>query len=158
MPTQVIEGILRNDMKIRGHSSFEHYFVEVMIVLQKTQKQATQTTKSGNKKQVEEFVASIAHLKKDPAGLLFNFDDNLAHILKGFTIDLRIFYNLLRKVIIVKLNHDRIWTRQFYSEDLKLIYLVLKPLDSVFEARAIVLYCKPRVKVTPKKSNWGSLI
>lgn len=137
MPYEEVESIIRHDMQLRNSSSFEHYFIDVMIVLQKTAKLAHQERKGG-KKAAEEFVASIANLKKDRAGLLFNFDDNLAHILRGFTIDLRIFYNLLRKMTIIKLNHDKIWTRQFYSEDLKLIYVVLKPLESVLEARAIV--------------------
>ena len=81
----------------------------------------------------------MANLKKDPAGLLFNYDDTLSQVMSGFTIDQRIFYNLLRKLIVIKLNQDKIWTRQFYSQDLKLIYLVLKPLDSVIQNRAMVV-------------------
>lgn len=157
LPFEEIEEILKYDMKNRNASNFEHYFIDVMIVLQKTHKHGHHD-KKGNKKAVEEFVASIANLKKDSEGLLFNFDDNLAHILKGFTIDLRIFYNLLRKMITIKLNHDKIWTRQFYSEDLKLIYLIMKPLDSAFEARATVRRYNIRVKVIQKKLNWDSLI
>ena len=136
MPPGEIKAVIKEDMVNRQSRSFEHYFSDVLIVLQKTQKQSND--KRGTKKSVEEFVASIANLKKDLSGLLFNFDDNLSHIMRGFTIDLRIFYNLLRKMVIIKLNHDKIWTRQFYSEDLSLIYVVMKPLDSVFEARAMV--------------------
>lgn len=149
MPVAEIKAIIREDMSNRNSRNFEHYFSDVLIVLQKTHKQTND--KRGTKKAVEEFVASIANLKKDPSGLLFNFDDNLSHIMRGFTIDLRIYYNLLRKMIIIKLNHDKIWTRQFYSEDLTMIYLVMKPLDSVFEARAMVRLSNLREKATPKK-------
>lgn len=136
MSEEEISSILKKDMSIRRISAFEQYFSDVLIILQKTHKQ---TDKKGGKKGVDEFIADIAALKKDPAGLLFNFDDSYSQVLRGFTIDLRIFSNLLRKMVIIKLNHDRIWTRQFYSEDLKTIYVVLKPLDSVIEARAMVL-------------------
>lgn len=155
MPAAEIKAVISEDIARRNSRNFEHYFSDVLIVLQKTQKHASD--KRGTKKAVEEFVASIANLKKDPSGLLFNFEDNLSHIMKGFTIDLRIFYNLLRKMVIIKLNHDKIWTRQFYSEDLSMIYLVMKPLDSVFEARAMVGSCNFREKATQRRLSWVSL-
>ena len=134
-PEEILD-ILKKDMKKREVNTFEHYFSDILIVLQKSRKQNLGEKKG--KKGGEEFTAGIANLKKDSYGLLFNFDDSLSQILSGFTIDMRVFFNLLRKMIIIKLNHDRIWTRQFYSEDLKLIYLVMKPLDTVFENRAMV--------------------
>lgn len=126
-------------MKRREIGAFDHYFSDVLVVLQKPNKLTSTQGEKKHKKTGEEFAAVIANLKKDPKGLLFNFDDSLAMILSGFTIDIRIFFNLLRKMIIIKLNHDRIWTRQFYSEDLSHIYVVLKPLDSVIENRAMVV-------------------
>lgn len=133
-----VMGIIKKDMVRRNINSFDHYFSDVLIVLQKTAKVHNQADRRSKKGGGEEFTAVIANLKKDPAGLLFNFEDSLSQIMSGFTIDLRIFTNLLRKIMIIKLNHDKIWTRQFYSEDFKLIYLVMKPLDSVFENRAMV--------------------
>lgn len=147
-----VRDIVRKDMDKREVDDFEHYFSDIMIVLQKTNKAQGQSEKKG-KKGGEEFTAGIAKLDKETASLLFNFDDSVSQILSGFTIDLRIFYNLLRKMIIIKLNHDRIWTRQFYSEDLKQIFVVLKPLDSVIENRAMVNRDNIRVKGIQKKSN-----
>lgn len=133
-----VKEIVEQDMKRRGIDNFDHYFSDVLVVLQKPNKHPHLQTDKRHRKTGEEFTAVIANLKKDSSGLLFHFEDSLSQIFSGFTIDLRIFFNLLRKVIIIKLNHDRIWARQFYSEDLKLIYVVMKPLDSVIENRAMV--------------------
>ena len=135
-----VADIVQKDMKVREENNFEKYFNDVLIVLRKSQKNHIN---SGNKKQskkgAEEYIARIAHLEKDPAGLLFEFNDNLNVILRGFTIDQRIFYNMLRKMIIIKFNNEKIWSRQFYSQDLKKIYLVIKPIDSAIKNRAQVV-------------------
>lgn len=147
-PEEEIEKIILHDMQMRKARNFEHYFNDVMIVLQKTQRQVYD--KRNQKKVVEEFVSSITNLRKDPGSLLFHFEDNLAHVFRGFTIDLRLFYNLLRKMIIIKLNHDKIWTRQFYSANLEQIYVVMKPLQSVLETRAQVISPQPGRKLSKR--------
>lgn len=57
-------------------------------------------------------------------------------LLKGYTIEYRILSNLIRKVIITRLNRLDIWTRQFYSKDIKKIFLVLKCGDRTLNNRA----------------------
>lgn len=158
LTTGEVRDILQADMKRREITNFDHYFSDVLIVLQKPMKLLGHHTEKRHKKTGEEFTAVIANLKKSPAGLLFNFEDNVSQVLSGFTIDLRIFFNLLRKMIIIKLNHDRIWTRQFYSEDMKLIYVVMKPLDSVIENRAMVGFSNTREKAILNKLSLASLI
>jgi uncharacterized membrane protein len=122
--------LISEDMKRRNISKLDKYFSEVLISLQKSAK--------SDKKTKESHGPSINKLVKHDKGLLFKFDDSQTRLLKGFTIDIRIFFNLLRKIVIVKLNADKIWTRQFYSQDLKKIFVVLKPLDAVIENRAMV--------------------
>lgn len=109
-------------------AAFEKYFSEVLITIQKRDKRSS-AGESG---------AGIYKLRKKEKSILFEFEDGYSRLLRGFTIDLRIFFNLLRKMIIIKLNSDKIWTRQFYSQDLKKIFVVMKPLDSVIENRAMV--------------------
>lgn len=124
--------ILKEDMARRGLLTIESYFSDSMVTLRRV------SEGKKNKKTVDTYVPSISNLSKSPGSLLFSFEDSLSHVLKGFTIDERIFHNLLRKMVLVKLNHDKVWCRQFYSQDLKSIFMVLKPLESVLENRALV--------------------
>ena len=142
LSVEEVAEIVQTDLDRREVRDFEHYFSDVLIVLQKAPK-PTGALEKKSKKGGDNFIPGIAFLKKESWSLLFNFDDNMTQVLSGFTIDMRVYYNLLRKIIVVKLNQDRIWTRQFYSEDLKMIYLVMKPLDSVIENRAVVGGCHP---------------
>lgn len=125
-----LEELILEDMSRRGikPAAFEKYFSEVLITIQKRDKRSS-AGESG---------AGIYKLRKKEKSILFEFEDGYSRLLRGFTIDLRIFFNLLRKMIIIKLNSDKIWTRQFYSQDLKKIFVVMKPLDSVIENRAMV--------------------
>ena len=147
-----LKGLILEDMEKRGIKAdqLEKYFSEVLITLQKSTKDKEE------KKSKKEQGAMINYLPKEEGGLLFKFDDSFSKLLKGFTIDLRIFFNLLRKMIIIKLNADKIWTRQFYSQDLEKIFVILKPLDAVIENRAMVFVVYFRVKATLSKSNWDS--
>lgn len=45
---------------------------------------------------------------------------------------------LLRKIMQVKINQIGVYTRQFYSEDLTKIFVVLKCQDNVLKMRAEV--------------------
>lgn len=108
----------------------EKYFSEVLITIQKKDRRNPGA----------ESAANIYKMKKREKSILFEFEDSYTRLLKGFTIDIRIFFNLLRKMVIIKLNSDKIWTRQFYSQDLKKIFVVMKPLDSVIENRAMVVF------------------
>ena len=128
-------------MTIRGQSNIAEYFSDTLITLSKEEKKSANDGKTNKSKKITyEYKSKVAMLDKTKeSGLLFAFDDNSKQVLKGFTIDLRMFYNLIRKIIIVKLNSDKIWTRQFYSQDLSKIFVILKPLDSVIENRALVM-------------------
>lgn len=153
MNNEEVKELIIEDMVRRGfhatESGLEKYFSEVLITLQKNVK-----VDKKNKNQTN--ATEINKLLKEDGGLLFKFDDSMSRLLKGFTIDLRIFFNLLRKMVIIKLNADKIWTRQFYSQDLKKIFVILKPLDAVIENRAMVKVAYFREKVTPSKLNWVS--
>lgn len=148
MNREELKGLIIEDMEKRGiqQGNLEKYFSEVLITLQKN-------TKDEKKSKKDTHGATINYLAKEEGGLLFKFDDSLSRMLKGFTIDLRIFFNLLRKMVIIKLNADKIWTRQFYSQDLEKIFVILKPLDAVIENRAMVLLAYFREKVIQSKSN-----
>lgn len=152
MNKEEIKELILEDMKMRGidKGKLDKYFSEVLITLQKSSKTVDKKSKNAA------HGAIINLLTKHDAGLLFKFDDSMIRLLKGFTIDLRIFYNLLRKMIIIKLNSDKIWTRQFYSQDLKKIFVILKPLDAVIENRAMVNESKYREKDIQSKSNLDS--
>ena len=120
-------------MKSRGAGDLQSYFSDTLITLRKVHK-----ARKHNKRALDEYAPTIANLEKGELDLPFKLDDSSSSVLRGFTIDLRIFYNLIRKMLIIKLNSTKIWTRQFYSQDLSLIFMVLKPLDSVFSMRALV--------------------
>lgn len=127
-----LEELVKEDMLMRGFKpdQIEKYFSEVLITIQKKDR----------KNPAAESGANIYKMKKREKSILFEFEDSYTRLLKGFTIDIRIFFNLLRKMVIIKLNSDKIWTRQFYSQDLKKIFVVMKPLDSVIENRAMVVF------------------
>jgi uncharacterized membrane protein len=127
-----LEELVKKDMLMRGFKpdQIEKYFSEVLITIQKKDRR-NPGAESG---------ANIYKMKKREKSILFEFEDSYTRLLKGFTIDIRIFFNLLRKMVIIKLNSDKIWTRQFYSQDLKKIFVVMKPLDSVIENRAMVVF------------------
>lgn len=127
-----LEELVKKDMLMRGFKpdQIEKYFSEVLITIQKKDRR-NPGAESG---------ANIYKMKKREKSILFEFEDSYTRLLKGFTIDIRIFFNLLRKMVIIKLNSDKIWTRQFYSQDLKMIFVVMKPLDSVIENRAMVVF------------------
>jgi hypothetical protein len=130
-----VKRLLLQDMHERKQLEIGEYFSDTIITLTKT---AT-TEKEKQNKNVDVYETTVTKLLKTrDSGLLFHFDDNYRQVLKGFTIDLRVYFNLIRKIIIIKLNSEKIWTRQFYSQDLKKIFLVLKPLESVYENRALV--------------------
>lgn len=132
MHREELKELVAEDMHKRNFktSQIEKYFSEVLITIQKKDKNRSSNDSGSG--------AQIYKLKKREKSILFEFDDSQSRLLKGFTIDVRIFFNLLRKMIIIKLNSDKIWTRQFYSQDLKYIFVVMKPLDSVIENRAMV--------------------
>lgn len=123
--------LIKEDMTRRGisTSSLDKYFSEVLITIQKRDRKIAGSDSGAN----------IYSMFKREGCLLFKFDDSMSRLFRGFTIDLRVFFNLVRKMTIIKLNSDKIWTRQFYSQDLKKVFVVLKPLDSVIENRAMVM-------------------
>lgn len=139
MNLEELQELIIEDLKRRGFhasdSGLEKYFSEVLITIQKNNKDKEQKKSKKDSNAIE-----INKLLKKDGGLLFQFDDSLSRLLKGFTIDMRIFFNLLRKMVIIKLNSDKIWTRQFYSQDLKKIFVILKPLEAVIENRAMVRF------------------
>lgn len=128
--------LLEKDMARRGVSDIKTYFSDYIITLKKS----VEKRKSGSSTSKKEvYKTSVTNLMKPKEGcLLFPFEENLSHVLDGFTIDLRIFFYLLKKMIILKMNRKKIWTRQFYSQDLKLVFLILKPFDQTIEERAAV--------------------
>lgn len=135
LDSEKIKKLLVKDMEDRNQTDIGTYFSDTIITLTKT----SNPEKDKQNKNVDVYETTVTKLQKTPqSGLLFQFDDNYRQVLKGFTIDLRVYFNLIRKIIIIKLNSDKIWTRQFYSQDLKKIFVVLKPLESVFENRALV--------------------
>lgn len=135
LPKENCLNLLQADMAERNHASVEGYFSDILITLRKVKS----ADKKKSKKAVDQYMPTIATLNKSAhGGILFHFEESLSHVLKGFTIDLRLYFNLLRKMVMIRLNHDKVWSRQFYSQDLKNIFMVLKPLDSVIHNRAMV--------------------
>lgn len=70
--------------------------------------------------------------------------------MNGYTIDYRIVKNLIRKLIITRLNRLDIWTRQFYSKDIQKIFVVLKCGDRTLINRA-------KVDLYPKQLELGNV-
>lgn len=138
---QTITKFIQKDMERREKKELSWYFSDELISLKRTKKggkDRDEKSKKGNRKLDDQYEPTIRKLLKSPIDLLFRFEENMASVLKGFTIDVRIFFHLMRKMIIIKMNNDRIWTRQFYSQDLKKVFLILKPMDPVIESRASV--------------------
>lgn len=54
------------------------------------------------------------------------------------TIDVRFFKILLRRIINMKLNKLGFFTREFVSEDLKSVFLVMKAQENVIQKHADV--------------------
>lgn len=70
---------------------------------------------------------------------LFNVDKYLFAIANHLVIDKRIFQLLLRKIILLKLNKVGFYTREFYGEDMKKIFVVLKAQKNLIKKRAAVI-------------------
>lgn len=60
--------------------------------------------------------------------------------IQNLVIDRRIFGELIRKVIALKFNKIGIYTREFYSEDVKQVFMILKAQQSTLSQRAAVNY------------------
>ena len=69
---------------------------------------------------------------------LYEPNKNLMGKLDKLTIDKRIFYYLLKKVITIKINKTGIFTREFYSEDMTKVFMVLKCQENTLRKRAAV--------------------
>ena len=121
-------------MLLHNVESLEQYFSRILSVIRKTKRMSK---KKHNRYEVsyKPGLAYCAKSRKSP--LLFSVDDSVVQVLTGYTIDQRIFLNLLRKIIVIKLNNESIWTRQFYSQDIKQIFVVIKPLESALKSRAV---------------------
>lgn len=134
LPFDKVKKLYEKDLEKRADvvSNLDEYLNE-LVILKKPE------GKKKSKKTQDDLVPTITQLTKNEkkAGFLFQFEDNFSNILRGYTIDQRIFHNLCRKYIIIKMNEAKIWTRQFYSRDLKKIYVVLKPLESAIMQRAL---------------------
>lgn len=104
-----VKMLVGKDMDIRGisHSDLDKYFTNVLINIRKFTSSKKQKAGAG-----EQYKPAVTNLLKAKDGsFLFEFEDSLSKILKGFTIDVRIFHNLIRRMIMIKFNSDKIWTR-----------------------------------------------
>jgi hypothetical protein len=70
----------------------------------------------------------------------FLYDPNpfLLDKIRHLVIDKRIFGSLMKKVINMKMSKIGIFAREFFSEDYKQIFMVLKAQDSTLRQRAMV--------------------
>lgn len=71
---------------------------------------------------------------------LYNIDRAFDKKTKDMIIDKRFVRDLIRRLIALKLNKIGIYTRQFYSEDMKRIFMVLKSQPNVLKTRAEVSF------------------
>lgn len=69
---------------------------------------------------------------------LYDIDPHFMQEVKDMKVDRRFFQNIMREVMSIKINQIGMHTRQFYSEDLKKIFLVIKCQDNVLKIRAEV--------------------
>lgn len=89
-----------------------------------------QTTKDKSEKKIK--------MPRHLDSFLFEYHKFINKKTNEFEIDSRIFKYLLRKVIIIKMERIGLWTRQFYSEDLQHIFVVLKAQTQTLINRADV--------------------
>ena len=130
--SQICRNFVDEDMRMRGEpNNFKKYFSNQMIVMERKE-----DPKKTDKKTIN-YVTKIRKFEKQEAtGLLFKYKDGYESLLRGFTMDERIFNNLLRKMFILKLNLSKVWTRQTYSSDFTRIFVVIKAQDSVIQSIA----------------------
>lgn len=84
------------------------------------------------------FLVEAEQFERHRFSFLYENNKLLQRRLKHLVIDKRILGFLLQNIIILKLNIVGIFTRNFYSEDLKQIFVVMKAQDNLLRQVAEV--------------------
>ena len=79
-------------------------------------------------------------LKRYHFSFLYEINNQYLKNVWDLVIDKRFLNKLLRNIMILKINTIGIHTRQFYSEDMRRIFLVMRCQDNVLRTRAEVLF------------------
>ena len=96
----------------------------------------------------------IANEKRYHFTFLYDFDKNMFEIVKDYKVDIRFFRYLMKDIIQTKLNQIGMHTREFYSEDLTKIFMVIKCQHNVLQIWAEVSFKFKIASFNPFLANW----
>src|SRR3990167_4700934 len=130
--SDIVEDLLREAIERRGFDTdeFDKYFSTLIII----EKIKYKDPKQASKMKLPKYASRVRLLEKhSTSGLMFAYREGYDILLKGFTIDERIFHDLLRKMVSLRLNLRGVWNRQTYNSDFSKIFMVMKAQDVVIQ-------------------------